>query len=101
MTANIDVAVVRIATEPMATSSQLLVELVEHDITEEGRERTTLRSPLIHRSDQTVLQRPGVQERRMSLSTRLSVTRAATRDIKISWLTRSKNLSRSRSTTTL
>jgi len=47
----------------MATSSQLLVEIVEHDITEEGRERTALRGPLIHRSDQAVLQHPSVQER--------------------------------------
>lgn len=45
MTANTDVAVARKAAEPMATTSQLLVEIVEHEITEEGRERLTLRGP--------------------------------------------------------
>ena len=44
---------------------------------------------------------PALRNARMSLSTRLSATRAATRAIRPSWLTRSKNFSRSRSTTTL
>jgi hypothetical protein len=48
--------------EPVTTSSQFLVEIVEHDITEEGRERTALRGPFVHRSDQTVFQYPGIQE---------------------------------------
>jgi len=39
---------------------------------------------------------PAFRKARMSLSTRLSVTRAATRAIKPSWLTRSKNFSRSK-----
>lgn len=39
----------------MATSNQFLVELVEHDITEGGRERTTLRGALFYRSDPCVL----------------------------------------------
>lgn len=46
----------------MTTSSQLLAEIVEHDIAEEGRERTALRGPFVHRSDQTIFQHAGIQE---------------------------------------
>src|SRR6516164_5594457 len=60
--ANINVAVIRVTAEPVTTSSQFLVEIVEHDITEEGRERTALRGPFVHRSDQTIFQYPGIQE---------------------------------------
>ena len=62
MAANIDVAVIRVTAEPVTTSSQFLVEIVEHDIAEEGRERTALRGPFVHRSDQTIFQYPGIQE---------------------------------------
>ena len=48
-----------------------------------GSERTALRGALIHRTDQAVLH-PALRKARMSLSTRLSVTRAATRAIKLS-----------------
>lgn len=34
--ANIDVAVIRVTAELVTTSSQFLVEIIEHDITEEG-----------------------------------------------------------------
>src|SRR6185295_12525179 len=47
--ANIDVAVVRVAAETVTPSGQLLVEIVEHEVAQEGRERTALRGPLIHR----------------------------------------------------
>src|SRR6185295_13128813 len=49
--ANIDVAVVRVAAETVTPSGQLLVEIVEHEVAQEGRERTALRGPLIHRTD--------------------------------------------------
>ncbi|MET4324155.1 hypothetical protein ABIC02_007947 [Bradyrhizobium sp. RT5a] len=57
--ANINVTVISVTA---TTSSQFLVEIVEHDITEEGRERTALRGPFVHRSDQTVFQYPGIHE---------------------------------------
>jgi len=42
---------------------------------------------------------PAARNRRISFSTRTSSTRRATRDISTSWFTRSKNFSRSMSTT--
>src|SRR6266550_8102313 len=38
--ANIDVAVVRVAAETVTPSGQLLVEIVEHEIAQEGREHS-------------------------------------------------------------
>src|SRR5262244_3959224 len=61
-TANIDVAVVGVAAEAETPSGQLLVELVEHEIAQEGRERTALRGPLVHRTDQAVLHHPGFEK---------------------------------------
>jgi len=43
--ANIDVAVVRVAAETVTPSGQLLVEIVEHEIAQEGRERTACGVP--------------------------------------------------------
>src|SRR3954452_13886360 len=43
VTANIDVAVVRVPAESVATPRQLLIEIVEHGVAQEGRERTALR----------------------------------------------------------
>ena len=62
-TANIDVAVVGITAEAEASSRQLLVEIVEHEVAQKGRERAALRRALIHRTNQTVLHHPGVEER--------------------------------------
>src|ERR1700757_1234753 len=73
-TANIDVAVVgpRVralrgprtgsAAEAETPAGQFLVEIVEHQIAQEGRERTTLRGALIHRTDQAVLHHPGLEK---------------------------------------
>ena len=88
----------------MTPAGQLLVEIVEHEIAKEGRERTALRGALLHRTDQTILHlrrgnqdeairlptqiaalysiTPALRQARMSLSTRLSDSRAATRAIK-------------------
>src|SRR5271169_6156469 len=41
--ANIDIAVVRVAAEAVTTPGQFLVEIVEHEIAQEGRERGPLR----------------------------------------------------------
>src|SRR6201997_4473104 len=40
--ANIDVAVIRVAAKAVTPSGQLLVEIVEHEVAQEGRERTPL-----------------------------------------------------------
>src|SRR6516225_8208383 len=61
-TANIDVAVVGVAAEAETPAGQFLVEIVEHEIAQEGRERTALRGALIHRTDQAVLHHPGLEK---------------------------------------
>ena len=48
--ANIDVAVVGIAAEAVTPSRQFLVEIVEHEVAQQGRKRTALRRSLV-RSD--------------------------------------------------
>src|SRR5262249_55660037 len=60
--ANIDVAVVGVAAEAETPAGEFLVEIVEHEIAQEGRERTTLRGALIHRTDQAVLHHPGLEK---------------------------------------
>ena len=57
--ANIDVAVVRVPAETVTASGQFLVEIVEHEVAQEGRERTALRGPLVHRKNQAVFHHPG------------------------------------------
>src|SRR6516162_3328178 len=47
--ANVDVAVIRITAKAVTPSGQLLVEFVEHEVAQEGRERAALRRPLVHR----------------------------------------------------
>ena len=47
----------------MTPSGQLLVEIVEHEVAQEGRERTALRGPLVHRTDQAVFHHPGLEKR--------------------------------------
>src|SRR5215831_7841031 len=41
-TANVNVTVVRIADEAMSAALQLLVEFIEHEVTQQGRKRTSL-----------------------------------------------------------
>src|SRR5260370_699405 len=90
--ANIDVAVVRVTAEAVPPPGQFLVEIVEHEVAQERRERT---APCLRRGrlcgvpSSTGLTRPSsitpdLRNARMSLSTRLSVTRAAMRAIKLS-----------------
>jgi hypothetical protein len=43
--ANVDVAIVRVANEPMATACELAVELTEHEIAPQRREGRALRHP--------------------------------------------------------
>jgi hypothetical protein len=62
LVANVDVAVIRISNETMTPALQLPVELVEHEVTEQWRKGTSLRSPFHTRADQPVLHHPGIQE---------------------------------------
>src|SRR6266571_870511 len=61
--ADIDVAVVRVSHKAMSTALQFPVEFVEHEVAEQWRKRTSLRSPFHAWTDQPVLHYPGVQER--------------------------------------
>src|SRR3989441_12069986 len=60
---NVHITVVRIPREPETSPLQLPVELVEHDITEQRRQRTALRRPLIDRTHQPAFHHPGSQKR--------------------------------------
>src|SRR6202042_3149993 len=62
LAANVDITVVRISNETMAPALQLPVEFVEHEVTEQWRKWTSLRSPFHARADQPVLHHPGLQE---------------------------------------
>ena len=46
----------------MTTTGQFLVEIVKHEVAQEGRERTALRGPLIHRKDQTIFHYTGIEK---------------------------------------
>ena len=62
LAANVDITVVRISNETMAPALQLPVEFVEHEVTEQWRKWSSLRSPFHARADQPVLHHPGIQE---------------------------------------
>src|ERR1700694_4329014 len=62
LAANVDIAVIRISNEAMAPALQLPVEFVEHEVTEQWRKWTSLRSPFHARTDQRVLHHPGLQK---------------------------------------
>src|SRR5215471_10879348 len=44
-------------------SGLLLVEFVEHEVAQEGREPTALWGPLVHRADQAIFHHPGLEKR--------------------------------------
>src|SRR5207248_1977024 len=60
--ANVNVTVVRIANEAVSPALQLLVELVEHEVTQQWRKRSSLWSSFHTRADQSVLHHPGIQK---------------------------------------
>src|SRR5262245_57018921 len=62
-TADVDVAVVGVAAKAVTPPFQFLVEIIEHEVAQEGRKRAALRRPFIHRTDQTVLHYPSVEKR--------------------------------------
>jgi len=45
----------------VTTALQLLVEVVEHEVAQEGRKRTALRGPFVHRADRAVFHHPGLE----------------------------------------
>src|SRR4029077_19082863 len=95
----VDIAIIRVAHETVLASLQLPVEFVEHEVRQQWRQRPSLRSAFLHRTHHPVLHHPRLQKRSISLSILLSFTRRAIAAISLSWLTRSKNFSKSRSTT--
>src|ERR1700681_4077613 len=60
--ANVNVTIVRIANKAVSAALQFAVEFVEHEVTEQWRKRTSLRSSFHAGADQSVLHHPGIQE---------------------------------------
>src|SRR6266567_3027520 len=60
LTANVNVAVVRIANKAMSPALQFPVEFVEHNVAEQGRKRSPLRSPFHAGAYQSVLHHPSI-----------------------------------------
>src|SRR5258705_7731684 len=60
--ANVNVTVVRVADKTMSAALQLPVEFVEHEVTEQWRKWSSLRSSFHARTDQPVLHHPGIEE---------------------------------------
>src|SRR5271163_1951827 len=60
--ANVNVTVVRIANKTVSPVLQLAVEFVEHEVTEQWRKRSSLRSSFHARADQPILHHPGIQK---------------------------------------
>jgi hypothetical protein len=85
----------------MASTLQLTVEFVEHEVTEQRRKWTSLWGPFHARADQPVLHHSGIEECPDEFQQPLSSTRFAIWPINLSWLTRSKNFSKSKSTVQL
>ena len=62
LAANVNITIVRIANKTVSPVLQLAVEFVEHEVTEQWRKRTSLRSSLHARADQSILHHPGIQK---------------------------------------
>lgn len=96
---HVDVTVVGITAEAVAPPFQRLVQIVQQDVGEQRRQRTALRGPFFPVCATPSIITPAVRYRRITRRRRLSPIRRATRAISTSWFTRSKNFSRSISTT--
>src|SRR5262249_17825116 len=46
--------IVRVPRKPKLASLQLAIEFVEHEVTEQGRQRSALRRPFVHRTHQPI-----------------------------------------------
>src|SRR5262249_60468332 len=54
--------IIRLAKHSMSAALKLLVEFIEHNVTQQGRKRTSLRGPFHARADQPILHHPSIQE---------------------------------------
>src|SRR5206468_12559287 len=96
---NVDVAIVRVSNKAMSTPLQLPVQFVEHEVAEQGESGPPCGVPSTLGLTNPFSITPAFKNARMSFNSRLSRTRLAICPINLSWLTRSKNFSKSRSTT--
>ena len=96
---DIDVAVVRIPAEGVAPAFQFPVQFGQQDVGQQRRQRPALRRAFRPRRTIPSAIMPASRYRRISCSTRPSPIFFASLLISRSWLTRSKNFSRSMSTT--
>src|SRR6266481_8693508 len=87
------------AHEAVTASLQFLIQHVKHQIRQQGRQRAPCGVPSSVGPTNPCAITPAVRKPRMSRNSRRSDTLWATSPIKMSWLTRSKNFSRSMSTT--
>ena len=87
---HIDVAVIGVSAEPMSPSFQFLVQIVQQQIGQQRRQRAALRRALVPFAAHPSAIIPACKKRRTMRSRRVSPMRRARRDIRISWLTRSK-----------
>src|SRR6201997_5866484 len=60
--ANVDVTVVRITNKAVSAALQLAIEFIEHEVTQQWRKRSSLRSSFHAGADQSVLHHPGIEE---------------------------------------
>ena len=56
LAADIDVAIIRITHKPVPTTLKLAIQLIQHEVRQQRRERTTLRRPLLAGFEQPVRQ---------------------------------------------
>src|ERR1700737_906121 len=62
LAANVDVTIVRIANKAVSPVLQFAVEFVEHEVTQQWRKRSSLRSSFHAGADQSVLSHPRIEE---------------------------------------
>ena len=96
---DVDVAVVRIAAERMPASLQFPIQIVEQDVRQQRRQRPALRRAFRRGSPPPPPSCPLRGTGGSASAPAHRSTSRATRAISRSWLTRSKNFSRSMSTT--
>ena len=82
LAANVNVAVVGVAAEPVTPLLQFLVELVEHDVGQQGRERPALRRALVASPPPPLEHHSGSQVATNQVQDALVLTRRETRTIK-------------------
>ena len=91
--------IVGVSREPVPSTLQLPVQLIENHVGQHRRQRPPCGTPCSRGSTRPPTHIPALTMRRISLSSATSGTWRASLLRSLSWLTRSKKLSRSRSTT--